>query len=363
MARGVLMNSIMRRSVFALLALLSATAGMAQSSGFLLGVNYSEWTPANVTEIATDSSGALYVLSACATASSCVTKLSADGKTIVWQNSLGFVAYLMAVDPNGGVYLIPFPQPSDTSVYVAKLGGNGSGIAWKTSIGSGVTPASVTVGSLEADSQGRAYVAGSYDSMMNVMEVVRLNAAGSVVDYAVQMAGAPIALAVDGSGAAFVLGYTTSPQTTFLARLAPDGSAGFRSVIQGGGRLAVDSNGNAVVLTYPADGSALLQRFDSTGTVTLSTNVPWAPFGLALDGAGNAYVIGSSYRLYPVKKTLVTCGADWLSVYAPDGSLLQTTYVPGAEAASAPVTGPNSTVFLVSGADSTFVPTQAGPFS
>ena len=359
----------MRRSVFAWLALLSAISAMAATPGFLLGVGYSEWLNESLNgpspQIATDSSGALYILSSSAYQSpSVVTKLSADGETIVWQNSLGFSALTMAVDPNGGVYVVPFPQPANTSVYVAKLGANGSGIAWKTPIGSGITPA--WGGTVAADSQGRAYVAGYYDSMMNVMEVVRLNAAGSAVDYAVQIAGAPLALAVDGSGAAFVIGSTTSPQTTFLARLAPDGSAGFRSVIQEGFRLAVDSNGNAVVLASPTDGSVLLQRFDSTGTVTLSTNVPWEPFGLALDETGNAYVIGAANWLYPVKNTLVTCGADWLSVYAPDGSVLQTTYVPGtgnSDGAFSIAMGPNSTVFLVSGADSTFVPTQAGPFS
>jgi len=37
---------------------------MAASSGFLLGADYSEWLPAYVTQIATDSSGALYILSA-----------------------------------------------------------------------------------------------------------------------------------------------------------------------------------------------------------------------------------------------------------------------------------------------------------
>ncbi|MGA2183731.1 MAG: hypothetical protein ABSH47_11935 [Bryobacteraceae bacterium] len=33
----------MRGSVFACLALLSAAAGMAATSGFLLGVDYTEW--------------------------------------------------------------------------------------------------------------------------------------------------------------------------------------------------------------------------------------------------------------------------------------------------------------------------------
>src|ERR1035438_6707239 len=100
---------------FVCLMLCSVTGAMGSSpTGFLLGVNYSEWLnfPANNgAEIATDSSGSLYILSY--STSSTVTKLSADGKTILWQNQLGFVASAMTVDPKGGVYpvSVPFHRP------------------------------------------------------------------------------------------------------------------------------------------------------------------------------------------------------------------------------------------------------------
>ena len=45
------------------LALLSASGAIAATSNFLLGVDYSEWLGLNVTQIATDKSGALYILS------------------------------------------------------------------------------------------------------------------------------------------------------------------------------------------------------------------------------------------------------------------------------------------------------------
>jgi len=35
-----------------------------------------------------------------------VTKLSADGKTILWENDLGFETDQIAVDPSGGVYVL-----------------------------------------------------------------------------------------------------------------------------------------------------------------------------------------------------------------------------------------------------------------
>jgi sugar lactone lactonase YvrE len=321
-------------------------------------VGYSEWAPWDVFQIATDSSGALYLSAGCTpTSLTCVTKLSADGKTILWQNSLGFIPTAMAVDPNGGVYVIPFPQPGDTSVYVVKLGVGGTGIAWKTPVGFSLAPETLQA-FLAADSSGRAYVAGL--SGDNVADVVRLNADGSGVDYSAQMAGTPTGIAANASGEAFVIGNTAAPQVGFLAKLGPDGSAGFYSdVAQGAGSLALDSNGNAVVLAYLANGSSALQRFDPTGALTLSTNVPGATGGLALDEAGNAYVIGGASGLYPVKNTLATCGSVFLSVYAPDGSLLQGTSVPGSAAIT---TGPNSTVFLTAAADTTFVPTQTGPF-
>jgi uncharacterized protein (TIGR03437 family) len=125
----------------------------------------------------------------------------------------------------------------------------------------------------------------------------------------------------------------------------------------------VDANGDAVVYT-----SGLLQRFDSTGTIALSTTIPGElglGQGFALDAAGNSYITGEA-QLYPVKNSLATCAwnvADLLSVFAPDGSLLQTTYIPGV-AGGVPLvaTGPNSTVYVVAPADATFAPTQAGPF-
>jgi uncharacterized protein (TIGR03437 family) len=260
----------------------------------------------------------------------------------------------MAVDPKGGVYVIPEWQVGDTSYYVAKLNSGGTGLAWNT-------PVAMLPTALAADSQGRAYVAGFIS--LNTWEggIVRLNAIGSAVDYTAQIEGVPFAIAVDGTGAAFAAGLTVGVAGGFLVRLAPDGSAGFQSATSIGTSqvaVAVDPNGAAAVY-----GGGALQRFDSTGAMTFSKTT-LAGGALALDSIGNAYVTGSiaSY-LYPVRNSLVQCGSALLSVYAPDGSLMQATYIPGA-AGGAPfiATGPNSTVFLAALADGTFAPTQTGPF-
>jgi uncharacterized protein (TIGR03437 family) len=354
------------------------TARLVQDTpptGFQLGVNYSDWLnyPPNdgVEAIAADSSGSLYILSNIIP--STVTKLSADGTTILWQNQLGFAASAMAVDPNGGVYVIPVSQPGDTSVYVAKLGANGTSLAWKTP--AGFIPMSAPV--LAADSQGRAYVAAQYitnNFITQTADVVRLNAAGSGVDYTTQMMGIPSSIAVDPSGAAFVAGTETNAQgvnTGFLGRVAPDGSSGFYSILPLGlsQTIAIDANGNVVVF-----GSGVVQRMDSAGAVTLSTTVGGRGVQFALDAAGNAYVAVVTNKLYAVKNTLATCGfdpstappgyAELLTVVAPDGSILQTTYIPGGDNLGSPLlaTGPNSTVFVAATAGPAFAATQAGPF-
>jgi uncharacterized protein (TIGR03437 family) len=366
------------------LALWIASGATAATSAFLLGVDYSEWLNPNPVQIATDRSGALYILSAVRNSSppppSLVTKLSADGKTILWQNNPGFAVQTMAVDPNGGVYVIPAWPGDLTSTFVAKLSAGGTGVAWKLPVGSILGSGAVVA----ADSNGRAYVTGvcttnSQTDPSSLMAcVVRLNAAGSAVDYTARVKGSVTSLAVDGSGAAFVAGQAAGVNASFLARVAPDGSTGFYSTMRLrpglSTALALDANGDAVLYT-----SGVLQRFDSTGNATLSTTIPselGPGGGFALDADGNAYIGGFVDQLYQVKNNLAACGwnppptaavgsrgADLLSVLAPDGSPLQTTYIPGGWGGALLVaTGPNSTVFVVDAAGASFVPTQAGPF-
>ena len=227
--RNARMDTVTLRASLCL-ALLSAAGAVAQPSGFPLGVGYSEWLNDYATQIATDSSGAIYLLQPyCVhTSVTCVTKLSADGNTMLWYNQLGFAVNAMAVDPNGGVYVIPQGQPQDTSIYVAKLAAGGTGLAWQAPVG--VMRGAVVPTVLAADSQGRAYVAAY--SGPNAAAVVRLNAAGSAVDYTTQVAGTPTAIAVDSSGAAFIAGTTgQNSGIGFLTRVSPDGSSGFYVIL------------------------------------------------------------------------------------------------------------------------------------
>jgi len=289
---------------------------------------------------------------------------------MLWYNQLGFAVNAMAVDPNGGVYVIPQGQPQDTSIYVAKLAAGGTGLAWQAPVG--VMRGAVVPTVLAADSQGRAYVAAY--SGPNAAAVVRLNAAGSAVDYTTQVAGTPTAIAVDSSGAAFIAGTTgQNSGIGFLTRVSPDGSSGFYVILPQDSQpaaVAVNASGDAVVLgSY-----GVLQRVDSSGAVTLVTTVPgMVGGGLALDAAGNAYIAGEGNQAFQVKNSLATCGSaplgvDFLTVVAPDGSLLQGTYFPGVISPPnalepAVATGPNSTVLVLALAGASYVPTRNGPFA
>ena len=87
----------------------------------------------------------------------------------------------------------------------------------------------------------------------------------------------------------------------------------------------------------------------------------------ALDKAGNAYILGTSQTAYyPVKNTLAPCGTQFLSVIAPDGTVLQTTYLPGADSFGSPSSigfGPDGNVLMVLEASESFVPSRPSPLS
>jgi uncharacterized protein (TIGR03437 family) len=349
---------------------------MAASSGFLLGLDYSEWADRQTQQIATDGSGKLYILSACtnsASASSCVTKVSGDGKTILWQNVLGFVATAMAVDPIGGVYVTPSGMYGQLfHPFVEKLSTDGAGVAWKTPIslnassGGGVI---YLLALLAVDSRGRAFAAG-YDAALGSGYVVRFSTDGAA-DYRADVNGSPVAIAVDPSGSEVVVGIYSPNGPASLAWLIPDSATKSYSAIPqvtdvNSLALAVVPDGDAVVSGGDYSGHTLLQEIAPTGTVRFSEPVPVSG-KLAVDAAGNAYITGySGSVMRPVKNSLAPCGTAWLSVVAPDGSILQTTYIPGASrifpGTPLVATGAGSTFVFIAPADPTMPPTQAGAF-
>lgn len=375
---GVLPANTMPGRAFACLTLLTTTAfAAAGTSTNLLGVNYLEWFAPDANQIATDSSGALYILGYYSLPSgmsaTSVTKLSADGTTILWQNMLG-LTNTMAVSPAGDVFVVSNFQTPDTAVYVTRLAAGGSGVAWTAA--AGFTPLFLQSYPpvVAADSQGRAYLAAPISPAAST--VVRINAAGSAIDYTANLNGLPSAIAADGSGAVVVAG--NSYTVGFVTRVAADGSAGYYTTLaqdESPTALVLDASGNAVVY-----GSGLLQRLDAAGAITGSTTVPGSGFLLGLDAAGNAYVPGIIGQLYPVRNSIEAClpsglptgtllntpvgAAPILTVVAPDGSIPQITYIPGVSPTGRPLlaVGPNGTVFVSTTPSPGFVPTETGPF-
>jgi uncharacterized protein (TIGR03437 family) len=365
-------------TVLSLLLFSAMIASVASAdSGFLLGLDYSQWLVPNVAKLATDSSGAIYILSNAGasgqnTPPSTVTKLSADGKTIVWQNRLGISVSTMAVDPNGGVYVSPINSNALSSalnpgVLVAKLNDGGSGIAWTKS--TGLTFPNGALPTAAADLGGRVYVGGLGTG------IVRIAANGASIDYTSPLlVGLVSSIAVDASGAAFVAGGWIADG--FIARYAPDGTPGFYTLIpdsQVNPTVVLDPSGNPVVYSR-----GILSRFDASGTMTSWKRIiPGvnASSPLAMDQAGNAYLMGDALGIpgsrlgpqlanLPVKNTLAACGTEFLQVLAPDGSVLQTTYLPGGLYNTAPLIaiGRNGTVLIAAGQAPSFAPTRTGPF-
>jgi uncharacterized protein (TIGR03437 family) len=384
-----------RRALAYLMLLTSTAAAAAGAPTSLLGFNYSEWLGA-ATQMAADTSGALYLLGSCPASSespSCVSKLSADGKTILWQNALGFQTKTMAVSPSGDVFVIPVNLPSDTSIYVAKLRAAGSGVIWKAAAGFLPPANTVVTPVLAADSQGRAYVAAvSGTTVVDnagawVTTVVRLNAAGSAIDYSAIITGSATSIAADGSGAVVVAGSVV--QSCFVSRVAANGSVDYYTPLAGNAvpALALDASGNAVIVGSQGLNRGWLQRLNSRGIVTVSTSIVTAGAGLSplgLDAAGNAYVLGFTAppQLPPLRNSIAPClpahqppgtfagTAPVLTVVAPDGSTPQVTYVPEAAYASPAngdgatlllAVGPDSRVFVATGPATGFEPTQQGP--
>ena len=366
----------MLRRTLLCLTLLTAAGAQAAASGFLMGLDYSEWGPFSLAgwpSIAVDNSGALYILISCPAnypSPYCLTKLSADGKTIIWQNNLGF-AGPMAVDPSGDVYVAGWES---FDVFVEKLSADGTSVVWKTQLLATNQAVGLNSGiSLAVDSTGRVFL--TCDAVIGG-EVVRLNAGGAI-DYIKRVPIVPDAIAVDPTGSDVVVAAGGG-----IARLAADGATWLDVTLPQPMMqsplflaLAVAPNGDAVEYGRGPLGNWILQRIDPAGAVVFSrafpeTSVSTLDAALALDAAGNAYITGySGAVLHAVINSLAPCGTAWLSVFAPDGSVLQTTYLPGAGPAGYDnqYTGyvaisPNSTVFVLASSDLSVAPTQTGPY-
>ncbi|HEV2492095.1 MAG TPA: choice-of-anchor D domain-containing protein [Terriglobia bacterium] len=327
--------------------------------------------------VAVDSSGSAYVTGftlsdnlpttagafdlTCGTAGSCnggfsdvfVTKFSPSGSSLVYSTYIGGskdeIGRAIAVDSSGNAYVAgetfssDFPTTSGAfdrtyagagDAFVLKLSANGSALVYSTFLGGSATDEACGVA---VDSLGDAYVTGrTYSTNFPTASpiqasnggnndadafVTELNAAGSSLVYSTYLGGSGpdkgAAIAVDAAGNAYVTGFTKSTdfplasavQTTCVS--CPGYADAFAAEIT--------TNGAGLVASTYLGGGA-----EDNAT------------GVALDGAGNVYVVGFTFSTnFPTtagayQTTLTTASGAFVTKFAPSlSSVLYSTYVHG----------------------------------
>jgi hypothetical protein len=325
-----------------------------------------------------------------------VTKLNAAGTALVYSTYIGGsnndVGYAIAVDGSGNAYVTGRTYSTDydvtpgafqttnggeEDVFVTKLNAAGTALVYSTYIGgSGFDWGNA----IAVDGSGQAYVTGEtsstdYDVRPGAFQttngggldvfVTKLNATGTALVYSTYIGGSGDdegnAIAVDGSGYAYVTGETSSTnydvtpgafQTTngggrdvFVTKLNATGTALVYSTYIGGSGddegygIAVDGSGYAYVTgrTFSTDYDVtpgafqttngggydvFVTKLNATGTALVySTYIGGSNndvgHGIAVDGSGNAYVTGytrsTDYDVTP--GAFQTTNGGWLEVF------------------------------------------------
>jgi hypothetical protein len=303
-----------------------------------------------------------------------VTKLNASGSGLVYSTYIGGSnwdeGFGIAVDGSGNAYVTGETYSTDYDVtlgafqttyggsgdvFVTKLNASGSSLVYSTYIGGSSDDYSYGIA---VDGSGNAYVTGrtkstDYDVTPGAFQttfgggntdviVTKLNASGSGLVYSTYIGGSDdekgSGIAVDGSGNAYVTGWTYSTdydvtpgafQTTkglyfddvFVTKLNANGSGLVYSTYIGGNgidygsAIAVDGSGNAYVTgaTGSTDYDVTPGAFQTTNVgldvfvtklnasgsgLVYSTYIGGSStdegYGIAIDGSGNAYVMGTT---------------------------------------------------------------------
>jgi hypothetical protein len=288
-----------------------------------------------------------------------VTKLNAAGSALVYSTYLGGsgadLAYGIVVDSGGSAYVtgstssadFPVTQGAAQTIYgggssdafIAKLNADGS-LAYSSYLGGSYGDSSYTIA---VDSAANAYVvgatgssnfpitAGAFQTVCNGGAncssdgdgfVTKINPTGSALVYSTYLGGSAnegvLGVAVDGAGDAYVTGETAS--TDF-----PITSGAFQTTLNG--------SGNAFVTEVNPEGSALVY------STYLGGSYYDGGVSVALDSAGNAYVVGQADSAnFPVTPGAfqTTCsngcydGDAFVSKLNPTGSaLVYSTFLGG----------------------------------
>jgi hypothetical protein len=283
-----------------------------------------------------------------------VTKLNAAGNALVYSTYLGGSRYDVgngiAVDGAGNAYVTGFTDSTNfptanalqatfgggvngEDAFVAKLNATGHALVYSTYLGGSDDEGN----GIAVDGSGNAYITGrtllSTFPTANSLQatfgggfadafVSKLNAAGNALVYSTFLGGsgdeAGKGIAVDGAGNAYVTGFTSStdfPTTNPLQATSGGGVYGEDAFV-----AKLNATGNALVYSTYLGGSG-----DDFGD------------GIAVDGAGNAYVTGSTDSTdFPTANPLqATCAgvsdAFVTKLNAAGNALVYSTYLGGSD--------------------------------
>ncbi|MEN3040157.1 MAG: SBBP repeat-containing protein [Bacteroidia bacterium] len=247
-----------------------------------------------------------------------VTKLNANGTGLVYSTYLGAgdsdQGFGIAVDGSGHAYVTGSTQATDfpvtsgayqstkaggpftSDVFVTKLNPAGNGLVYSTYIGGGSNDAAYDIA---VDGSGNAYITGetesaNYDVTTGAYQgsrsggkdlfVTKLNTSGSELVYSTYLGGSRneigFGIAVDGSGQAYVTGWTDSDDY--------DLTTGVAQGTFSGGNCGGSPCTEVFVTKLNASGGGLVYSTYLGGTS--------ADIGkdIAIDGNAQVYVVGST---------------------------------------------------------------------
>jgi hypothetical protein len=303
-----------------------------------------------------------------------VTKLNSTGTGLIYSTYIGGSSAdygnAIAIDGSGNTYITGYTGSTDypvtpgafqtikaaySDVFVTKLNSTGTGLIYSTYIGGSDYDYGFAIA---IDGSGNTYITGftgstDYDITLGAFQttysgnvdvfVTKLNGMGTNLIYSTYIGGSGNedcrSIAIDGSGNAYITGFTHSTdypitpgafQTTiagfpflvdvFVTKLNSTGTGLIYSTYVGGGSgdfgnaIAIDGSGNAYItgFTYSTDypitpgafqttkgagADVFVTKLNSTGTgLIYSTYIGGSGEesgnAIAIDGSGNAYITG-----------------------------------------------------------------------
>jgi hypothetical protein len=238
-----------------------------------------------------------------------VTKLNSTGTALLYSTYIGGndedLAYAIAIDGSGNAYITGASKSTDYDttfgafqttnggvgnydVFVTKLNSTGTALMYSTYIGGSNGDAGF---SIAIDGSGNAYVTGyagdGYDTTAGAFQtthgggtdvfVTKLNSTGTALLYSTYIGGTSgdiaYSIAIDGSGNAYITGYTYSANYDITAGAFQTTKAGSADVFV----TKLNSTGTALLYsTYIGGGG------DDQGN------------SIAIDGSDYAYIVGET---------------------------------------------------------------------